>query len=264
MPHAPVPSPPDQNIDSVLHELRVFPPPAEFSAHAHVNSMAQYERLAHQAAENPDEFWGAVARELHWFKPWQRVLEWNCPWAKWFAGGQINLSYNCLDRHLSTWRRNKAAFIWEGEPGETRTLTYQQLHREVSKLANVLKSLGVNKGDRVAIYMGMIPELPVAMLACSRIGAVHSVVFGGFSARAIADRVQDSDAVAVITQDGLFRRGNEIKLKATVDEALGECPTVKHVIVFQRSGSPTSMHAGRDHWWHELMQGASDDCPAEP
>ena len=255
---------PDQNIDSVLQESRVFPPPPEFSAHAHVKNMAEYERLARLAEENPEEFWGGIARELHWFKPWQRVLDWNSPWGKWFVGGEINLSYNCLDRHLGTWRSNKAAFLWEGEPGETRTITYQQLHREVSRFANALKSLGIKKGDRVAIYMGMVPELPIAMLACARIGAVHSVIFGGFSARAIADRVQDAEAIAVITQDGLYRRGSEIKLKPTVDEALPECPTIQHVIVFRRSGSPVDMKKGRDHWWHELIDEAGDHCPAEP
>ncbi len=174
-------------------------------------------------------FWADIARELHWFKPWDKVLEWNVPWAKWFVGGKINLSYNCLDRHVATWRKNKAAIIWESEPGEVRTLTYQQLLTEVKKFANVLKSLGVKSGDRVAIYMGMCPELPIAMLACARIGAVHSVIFGGFSANALVDRITDQEAVAVITQDSSYRRGSEVKLKAAVDEAMDRCPSVKHV-----------------------------------
>jgi acetyl-CoA synthetase len=192
------------------------------------------------------------------------VLEWNAPWAKWFAGGQINLSYNCLDRHLATWRRNKAAIIWEGEPGEVRTLTYQQLYTEVCKFANVLKSLGVKKGDRVAIYMGMTPELPIAMLACARIGAPHTIIFGGFSSQALVDRITDAQAVAVITQDGSYRRGSEIKLKPAVDAALAHCPSVKSVIAYKRTGSEQTMTAGRDHWWHEMMETASPDCAAEP
>ena len=205
-----------------------------------------------------------IARELHWFKPWDKVLEWNCPWAKWFVGGQINLSYNCLDRHVSTWRKNKAAIIWESEPGEVRTLTYQQLHREVQKFANVLKSLGVKKGDRVAIYMGMTPELPIAMLACARIGAPHTVIFGGFSSNALVDRIHDSQATAVITQDGSYRRGAEVKLFPAVEEALKSCPSVKNVVVYKRTGTAINMQPGRDHWWHELMANASDECPAEP
>ncbi|MGE5111058.1 MAG: acetate--CoA ligase [Acidobacteriaceae bacterium] len=251
------------NIDSVLQETRVFPPPAEFSAQAHIKSLDEYERIYEEARDNPEKFWGAIAEELHWFKKWDKVLEWNAPWAKWYLGGQINLSYNCLDRHVQTWRRNKAAIIWEGEPGDSRTLTYQQLLIEVQKFANVLKGLGIQKGDRVAIYMGMVPELPVAMLACARIGAVHSVIFGGFSANAIVDRVTDQHAVAVITQDGGHRRGNEVKLKNTVDEALHRCPSVKHVVVVKRTGSHVKMEEGRDQWYHDLMASASDVCPAE-
>jgi len=251
------------NIDSILQETRVFPPSPEFSSKAHIKSLEEYERIYKEAKDNPEKFWAGVAEELHWFKKWDKVLEWNAPWAKWFVGGQINLSYNCLDRHVQTWRRNKAAIIWEGEPGDTRTLTYQQLLTEVQKFANVLKGLGIKKGDRVAIYMGMVPELPVAMLACARIGAVHSVIFGGFSANAIVDRVTDQQAVAVITQDGGNRRGTEVKLKNTVDEALDRCPSVKHVVVLKRTGSQVTMQQGRDHWWHELMTSASDDCPAE-
>jgi len=251
-----------QNIDSILTETRSFAPPEEFRKNAIVGE-ADYERLSAQAKADPEGFWAEIARELHWFKPWDKVLEWNTPWVKWFAGGKINLSYNCLDRHLATWRKNKAAFIWESEPGEVRTLTYQQLHAEVQKFANVLKSLGIKSGDRVAIYMGMCPELPIAMLACARIGAVHSIIFGGFSANALVDRITDQEAVAVITQDSSYRRGSEVKLKATVDEALERCPSVKHVVVYRRTGCELAWKPGRDLWWHELMAKASAACPAE-
>jgi acetyl-CoA synthetase len=251
------------NIDSMLKEHRLFQPAEQFSQHAHVKA-EDYERICREAEADPETFWGLIANELHWFKPWERVLEWNAPWAKWFLGGEINLSYNCLDRHVATWRRNKAALIWEGEPGEVRTFTYQQLLTEVSKFANVLKSLGVKKGDRVAIYMGMTPELAIAMLACARIGATHSVVFGGFSANALADRINDAQASAVITQDGSYRRGAEVRLKPAVDEAVETCPSVKNVVVYRRSGSQVHMEPGRDHWWHELMFDASNHCDAEP
>jgi acetyl-CoA synthetase len=257
-------STPQANIDSVLTENRVFECSEEFRSKAHVKSMAEYERLYREAETDPDKFWGEVAGELHWFKKWDKVREWDCPWAKWFSGGELNLSYNCLDRHVATWRRNKAALIWEGEPGEVQTLTYQQLLLEVSKFANVLKSLGVKKGDRVAIYMGMCPALPIAMLACARIGAPHTIVFGGFSANALVDRITDSQACCVVTQDGSYRRGTEVKLKPAVDEAVLSCPSVKNVVVFKRTGTPQSWYAGRDHWWHELMATASDECPAEP
>ncbi len=257
-------STPDTNIDSVLQEQRRFEAPEHFSKHAHIKSLEDYERIYRESVEHPEKFWAGIAEELHWFKKWDKVLEWNNPWAKWFVGGQINLSYNCLDRHVQTWRKNKAALIWESEPGEVRTLTYQQLHREVQKFANVLKSLGVKKGDRVAIYMGMTPELPIAMLACARIGAPHTVVFGGFAANALVDRIHDSQAVAVITQDGSYRRGAEVKLFPAVEEALKSCPSVKYVVVYKRTGSPIHMQAGRDHWWHELMASVSDECPAEP
>src|ERR1700686_3037664 len=241
------------SIDSILQEQRKFEPPAEFSQHAHIKSLAEYERLYKESIEEPDKFWSRIAGELHWFKKWDKVLEWNLPWAKWFVGGQINLSYNCLDRHVLTARKNKAALIWESEPGEVRTLTYQQLHREVQKFANVLKSLGVAKGERVAIYMGMTPELPVAMLACARIGAPHAIVFGGFSANALVDRIHDSHAVAVITQDGSYRRGVEVKLFPAVEEALKSCPSVKNVVIYKRTGTAINTTAGRDHWWHEEM-----------
>src|SRR5438105_2678894 len=252
------------NIDSTLNEQRKFECPDHFRQQAHIQSLEEYERIYRESVEQPEKFWGRIAEELHWFKKWSKVLEWNNPWAKWFVGGQINISYNCLDRHVRTSRKNKAAVIWESEPGEVRTLTYQQLHREVKKFANVLKLLGVKKGDRVAIYMGMTPELPIAMLACARIGAPHTVVFGGFSSNALIDRIHDSEAVAVITQDGSYRRGSEVKLFPAVEEALKSCPTVKHVVVYKRTGTSINMQAGRDHWWHELMANASDDCPAEP
>ena len=254
----------DQAITSMMEENRVFPPPAEFSKKAAVKSMAEYKKLWEESVKNPDKFWGKIAEELDWFKKWDKVREWNAPWAKWYSGGQINLSYNCLDRHVQNSRKNKAALIWESEPGEIRTLTYQQLWKEVQKFANVLKTLGIRKGDRVAIYMGMTPELPIAMLACARIGAPHSIVFGGFSSNALIDRIHDSQAVAVITQDGSYRRGSEVKLFPAVEEALKSCPSVKHVVVYKRTGSPINLQAGRDHWWHELMAKASDHCPAEP
>ncbi|MGE0406422.1 MAG: acetate--CoA ligase [Candidatus Korobacteraceae bacterium] len=252
------------NIDSVLHEERVFAPPAEFAAQTQIRSMDDYQRLYREAAENPEAFWARIASELHWFKPWEKVLEWNAPWAKWFTGGLANISYNCLDRNVANGRATKTALIWEGEPGDVRTLTYAELLTEVQKFANVLKSLGVKRGDRVAIYMGMAPELPIALLACARIGAPHSVIFGGFSAHALVDRINDSQAVAVITQDGSWRRGAEVKLKPAVDEALASCPSVRSVVVYQRTRSAVIMQPGRDHWWHELMAAASADCPAEP
>jgi acetyl-CoA synthetase len=252
------------NIDSVLTENRIFECSDAFREQAHVNSIDGYDRLYQEAEKDPQSFWAKIASELHWFKPWDKVLDWNCPWAKWFSGGEINLSYNCLDRHVASHRRNKAALIWEGEPGEVVTLTYQQLLIEVSKFANVLKGLGVQEGDRVAIYMGMSPALPIAMLACARIGAPHTVIFGGFSSNALVDRITDSQASIVITQDGSYRRGAEVKLKPAVDEAVLSCPSVRHVIVYKRTGTPQSMFNGRDLWWHELMDTASDECPAEP
>jgi acetyl-CoA synthetase len=254
---------PSTDIQSVLIEQRVFAPPSDFSSKAHIKSMADYERLYAEADRDPETFWSNIARELDWFEPWSKVLEWDAPWAKWFVGGKLNLSYNCLDRHVTTWRKNKAAIIWEGEPGEQRTLTYQQLLSEVSKCANVLKSLGVQKGDRVALYMGMTPELAIALLACARIGAPHTVIFGGFSTQALIDRINDAQCKAVITQDGSYRRGVEVKLKPAVDDALPQCPTVKTVLVYRRTGTTQHMLPGRDHWWHELMSIASDECPAE-
>ena len=252
------------NIDSILTENRVFECSDAFRSQAHIRGMEDYERLYKEAETDPEGFWGEIASQLHWFKPWDRVLDWDCPWSKWFSGGELNLSYNCLDRHVASHRRNKAAIIWEGEPGEVVTLTYQQLLIEVCKFANVLKSLGVQKGDRVAIYMGMCPALPIAMLACARLGAPHTVIFGGFSANALVDRITDSQASLVITQDGSYRRGAEVKLKPAVDEAVLSCPSIKNVVVYQRTNTPQTMLRGRDHWWHELMATASDECPAEP
>ena len=256
--------PETNTIESILHESRKFPPPPQFSASAHIKSFEEYEQIYREAEKDPEAFWESAAEDLHWFKKWDTVLEWNEPHAKWFSGGTINVSYNCLDRHLETYRRNKAAIIWEGEPeDEIRTLTYQQLHSEVCKFGNVLKSLGIEKGDRVALYMPLVPELAIAMLACARIGATHTVIFGGFSADAIKDRVNDGECKLIITADGGFRRGKEIKLKPAVDEAVENCPTVENVIVFKRTGSEVRMIAGKDHWWHELMKTADTFCPAE-
>jgi acetyl-CoA synthetase len=250
-------------IESTLQETRIFPPPPKFAEQAHIKSFAEYEEIYNKAAEDPEAFWASVAENLHWFKKWDTILEWNEPHAEWFVGGRINASYNCLDRHLETWRKNKAAIIWEGEPGEVRTLTYQQLHRQVCKFANVLKKVGVKTGDRVALYMPLVPELAIAMLACARIGATHTVIFGGFSADAIRDRVNDGECKLIVTADGGYRRGAEIKLKETVDKAVVESPSVENVIVFRRTESKITMKIGRDYWWHELMETVSDDCPAE-
>jgi acetyl-CoA synthetase len=251
------------NIESILHEDRLFPPRKSFSEQAHIKSMAELERLRAEASKEPGKFWARMAEELYWFKRWDAVLKWNLPHAQWFAGGKINISHNCLDRHLSTWRRNKAALVWEGEPEETRTLTYQQLHTEVCRFANVLKGQGVKKGDRVALYMPLIPELAIAMLACARIGATHSVIFAGFSSAALVDRINDASCKLVVTADGGWRRGHEVKLKAAVDEALKEAPSVESCIVVRRTGNPVHMEAGRDHFWHELIETVDANCPAE-
>ncbi|MFM8274442.1 MAG: acetate--CoA ligase, partial [Gemmata sp.] len=255
-------SSPEKNITSVLKETRKFPPSTEFVAKTTVNEQER-GRLAEWAKNAPDAFWAEQAKSLHWFNPWTQVLDWsNAPHAKWFVGATINASYNCLDRHLAT-RGNKAAIVWEGEPGDSRTLTYQQLHHEVCKFANALKSLGVVKGDRVTIYMPMIPEAAIAMLACARIGAMHSVVFGGFSADAVADRNNDAQSKLVITADGGWRRGKVVPLKANVDVALDKSPSVQKCVVFNRCSTAVDMKAGRDVWWHDLMATASADCPAE-
>ncbi len=240
-------------IQSVLNEVRVFPPSPEFSARAHVGSMEEYKKLYARSIDDPEGFFGDVARELHWFSPWQKVLEWTSPHAKWFVGGKTNLSYNCLDRHLSTWRKNKAAIIWEGEPGDIRTFTYSQVQAEVSRFAAALDKLGLRLGDRVAIYMPMIPELAFALLACARLGVAHSVVFGGFSSEALRDRIQDAQAKAVITADGGFRKGAPMLLKGNVDAAVKECPSIQHVVVVKRTGQAVEWTPGRDHWYHELM-----------
>jgi acetyl-CoA synthetase len=256
-------SSPSSNITSVLKENRLFPPSEAFVKQANL-SPTEYERLTAWADKDPDDFWAEQAKSLHWIKPFTRVLDWsNAPFAKWFVGGTTNVSFNCLDRHLTSWRKNKAAIIWEGEPGDSRTFTYQQLHREVCKFANGLKSLGIGKGDRVTIYLPMIPEAAIAMLACARIGATHSVVFGGFSADAVADRNNDAKSRVVITADGGWRRGKVVPLKANVDAALEKSPTVEKCIVFNRCDQAVVMKADRDVWWHDLVAGASADCPAE-
>ncbi len=253
-------------ISTLLSETRRFPPDPAFASAANgqpaLYEAARADRLA---------FWEEQARALDWITPWHTVLEWTPPHAKWFVGGKLNIAANCLDRHLHTARRNKAAIIWEGEPGDRRTITYWELHREVGRCANALRKLGVKKGDRVAIYLPMIPEAAIAMLACARIGAVHSVVFGGFSAESLRDRINDAQAVCLITADGGYRRGTVLPLKRFADEAVAACPTIKDVIVVQRrpgaaagDESFANIVEGRDHWWHRLLDQASPDCPAEP
>jgi acetyl-CoA synthetase len=246
------------SIESVLVEQRVFEPPAGFAAQARVGSMAAYEALAARAAAEPERFWAEVASELRWAEPWRRVLDWKLPDARWFVGGRTNVSVNCLDRHLDGPRRNKAALLFEGEPGDTRVLTYHQLHREVCKAANALEALGVKAGDFVAIYLPMIPEAVIAMLACARIGAPHTVVFGGFSADALADRIRDSRARVVITADGGWRRGQVVPLKHNVDKAL-DAPgvDVDTVLVVRRTGNEHNWRPGRDHWWHDVVDKAA-------
>jgi len=265
----PAPSPSSDGATATFHsflrEDRLFPPPAGFAESAWVGSQAQYETMYRQSVEDPAGFWAGAARELDWIEPWQEVLTGSGPEARWFTGGRLNLAVNCVDRHAGGSRADKPALIWEGEPGEVRILTFREMQEAVSRFANALKSAGVRKGDRVAVYMGMAPELALALLACARIGAVHSVIFGGFAAHAIADRVNDSDCQVVLTQDVSYRRGAEIKLKDIVDEALQRCPGVRQVLVFQRDPSrQTAMTPGRDLWLHEAMAAASADCPPEP
>ncbi len=277
-PAAPSAAPATKNITSMMHEERVFPPAKEFSAGAHVKSLAEYKKMYKASVKDPERFWAAQAKnELTWFKPFKKTLQWKEPYAKWFVGGTLNVSFNCLDRHLNTPTANKAAIIWEGEPaapgkaGEERTLTYQQLHREVCLFANVLKRHGIKKGDRIIIYLPMIPEAAIAMLACARIGAVHSVVFGGFSAQSVADRIFDCQARMVITADGGFRRGAIVPLKKNVDDALaiknaeGErlAKTIEKVIVHRRAENPVHIEAGRDVWWHRELEYVDANCPAE-
>ena len=252
-------------IDTVMQEKRLFPPSKEFAQKARIKSLDEYQKLWDQAAADPPKFWADLAREeLHWFEPFDKPLVWKEPFAEWFAGGKTNVSYNCLDRNLAAGLGGRTAILWEGEPGDGRALTYAELHREVCKFANVLKQLGVNSGDRVSIYMPMVPELAVAMLACARIGAIHSVIFAGFSAEAIADRNRDAEAKLQITADAGWRRGKVLPLKETVDEALEKSPTVEKCVVLRRVGNDVNMKAGRDVWWHELMDEASPDCPATP
>ncbi|MBD2393497.1 acetate--CoA ligase [Cyanobacterium aponinum FACHB-4101] len=254
-------------IESILKEKRTFAPSSQFSERACIKSWEQYQELYNRAAQDPIKFWEELAeQELDWFQKWDQVLDWtNPPFAKWFVNGKINISYNCLDRHLTTPRRNKAAIIWEGEPGDSRTLTYAQLHREVCQCANVMKQLGVKKGDVVAIYMPMIPEAAIAMLACARIGAVHSVVFGGFSAEALRDRINAAQAKLVVTADGGFRKDKVVALKEQVDLAIADnhTPSVENVLVVERTKEKVHMEAGRDHWWHDLQAGVSAHCEPE-
>ncbi len=247
-----------------MEQNEIFAPPAEFSKAASTKSIQEYERLYKSAQDQPEAFWAEQAKNLHWFKPWTKVLDWsNPPFAQWFVGGKTNLSYNCIDRHLSTWRRTKAAIVWEGENFEQRILTYQELHRKVCKFANALKELGLKTGDRAIIYMPMVPEAAIAMLSCARLGIIHSVVFGGFSAEALKTRIQDLEAQIVITANGGLRRGRDIPLKQAVDEALKECPSVKHVVVWKRHELLTEMKTNRDHWWDDLTTGKPETCPAE-
>ncbi len=251
-------------LSALLTEERRFPPSEAFRARAVVGDAGIYDR----AAADREAYWASWARELDWFEPWQKVLEWNPPFAKWFVGGKLNVSHNCLDRHLDGPRREKVALLWEGEPGDTRSYTYADLHREVSKFANALKGLGVARGDRVTIYLPMIPEAAVAMLACTRIGAIHSVVFGGFSPESLADRNNDAASKVLITADGAWRRGNIVRLKANADKALETSPTIQHVVVVRRGGDLSEqvdpgMKDGRDLWYHDLVADASEDCPPE-
>ena len=268
-------------IESSLQEKRVFPPPPEFARRAHIRSREEYERLYRESIEQPEEFWGKMAEQIHWFKKWDRVLEWKLPYAKWFVGGKLNASYVCLDAQIEMGLGDKAAILWEGEPesgrpgsgGSIHRISYRQLRDDVCRLANALRKLGVKKGDRVTIYMPMVPEAAVAMLACARLGAPHSVIFGGFSSQAIVDRLSDAKSNVIITADGGFRRGNIVPLKNNVDEALKKTDLVKKVVVLQRVGTPVDPQLsraqinwveGRDVWWHEIVRDESTECPAEP
>jgi acetyl-CoA synthetase len=249
----------EEKIEVLLEEGKTFPPPTGFKKQAWVTDPDIYQK----ADKDYEGFWATFAEELDWFKKWDQVLEWNPPWAKWFINGKLNVCYNCLDRHLNTHRRDKAALIWEGEPGDHKIFTYYDLHREVSKCANALKGLGVTKGDRVALYMPMIPELAIAMLACARIGAPHSIVFGGFSPASLQDRINDAEAKILITADGGWRRGKSVPLKDNADKALEDTPSIEKVIVVERTGADIHFDTKRDVWWHELMEKASPECEPE-
>jgi acetyl-CoA synthetase len=249
-----------RDIESLLSEDRVFEPPPEFQERAIVNDPEIYRR----ANADFEAFWAEQAERLSWSRRWDTVMEWTPPWVKWFGGGTLNASYQCLDRHIEAGGGDKVAFLWEGEPGDTRAITYAELCDEVCRLANALKALGVGKGDRVNIYLGMVPELPIAMLACARIGAPHSVVFGGFSAEALRDRIKDAEAKVLITADGAWRRGSIVPLKDNADEALKECPTIEHVVTVRRCGNEHGFVQGRDHWYHELVAEQPAECEAEP
>jgi acetyl-CoA synthetase len=257
----------EKTIKSISLEGRVFKMPKEFQKKARIKSMKQYEEMYRRSIDDPEKFWSEMADDLHWFRKWDKVLEYDFPNGKiqWFKGGKLNVTYNCLDRHLKTWRKNKAALIFQGEPvDEDRTYTYQELYYHINKFANVLKKKGIKKGDRVSIYMPMIPELPIAMLACARIGAIHSIVFGGFSADSLSDRIQDCGAKMLITADASYRSGRIVHLKENVDRALEECPTVETVIVYNRTNSKVNMKAGRDVWWHEEMAAEDIKPHCEP
>ncbi len=252
-----------------MSDLKTYPPSPDFAKKAHVPSLDAYRALYDRAKTDPEAFWSDLAKkELSWFQPFTKGLEWNSPFAKWFTGGKINASYNCLDRHIAAGNGAKAAIIFEGEPGDERIISYQELHRLVCRFATVLKQQGYKAGDRAIVYMPMIPELPIALLACARLGITHSVVFGGFSAEALKARALDLDATLVITADGGWRRGKEVPLKGAVDEALEDCPNVRNVVVYQRTCTNIPMKAGRDLWWHELDQKLNaqeaENCPAEP
>jgi acetyl-CoA synthetase len=253
----------EKNITSLSRENRLFKPKKSFSKNAYIKSFQQYKKAYEKSIREPEKFWAKIAEELVWFKKWKKVLQWKAPHSKWFVGGKINISYNCLDRHIRNQRKNKVALFFEGEFGDTKTLTYNQLYAEVCKFSNVLKNLGVKKGDRVCIYMPMIPEAVIAMLACARVGAVHSVIFGGFSAHALVDRITDAEASMVITADGAFRRGQIVHLKNNVDEAIPNCPSVKNVIVVKRADCDITWNEYLDKWYHEEMDGVSEICPAE-
>ncbi len=253
-------SDPQHDIDDLLSETRVFEPPAAFTEKAVVTDRSIYER----AAADPEAFWAEQAEQLSWFTKWDTVMEWTPPLVKWFTGGTLNVSYNCLDRHVESGGGDKVAYYWEGEPDERRAITYRELYEETCRFANALKGLGVRKGDRVAIYLGMVPELPVAMLACARIGAPHSVVFGGFSAEALKDRINDAEAKILVTADGGYRRGQIVPLKQSADEAVADCPSIEHIVTVRRTGGDHPFVAGRDLWYHELVADQPAVCPPEP